>query len=180
MVFRPLQLFQMRIVTQLKPNSITLADSQLVRSWSQTGSTPNSITLSDSKLVGDELRTSFEPASVMEFGFYAAVGKISTNTGRRAVPLRQLSLLMLLVIFNYYFSVKVQCGRLYVSYMTKVNIIVLLHLTGMITLRYSYRQRQAYIQKQLKTALSDIIWTNQVRAVAIIYYFEAVTVRFVS
>jgi len=31
----------------------------LVRSWSQTGS----------KLVGDQLRTSFEPDSVMEFGF---------------------------------------------------------------------------------------------------------------
>jgi len=30
---------------------------------------PNSITLSGSKLVGDQLRTSFEPASVMEFGF---------------------------------------------------------------------------------------------------------------
>jgi len=42
----------------LKPNSITLAASKLVRSWSQTGS----------KLVGDQLRTSIEPASVMEFG----------------------------------------------------------------------------------------------------------------
>jgi len=31
---------------------------------------PNSITLSGSKLVGNQLRTSFEPASVMEFGFY--------------------------------------------------------------------------------------------------------------
>ena len=41
----------------------------LVRSWSQTGSNPNSITLSGSKLVADQLRTSFEPASVMEFGF---------------------------------------------------------------------------------------------------------------
>jgi len=34
-----------------KTNSITLADSKLVRSWSQTGSKPNSITLSGSKLV---------------------------------------------------------------------------------------------------------------------------------
>jgi len=33
---------------------------------------PNSIKLPGSKLVGDQLRTSFEPASVMEFGFYNA------------------------------------------------------------------------------------------------------------
>jgi len=33
---------------------------------------PNSITLAGSKLVADQLRTSFEPASVMEFGFYFA------------------------------------------------------------------------------------------------------------
>jgi len=52
----------------LKPNSITLADSKLVRSCSQTGSKPNSITLSGSKLVGDQLRTSFEPDSVTKFG----------------------------------------------------------------------------------------------------------------
>jgi len=45
--------------TALKPNSITLAASKLVRSWSQTGL----------KLVADQLRTSFEPDSVMEFGF---------------------------------------------------------------------------------------------------------------
>jgi len=38
---------------KLKPNSVTLAGSKLVRSWSQTGS----------KLVGDQLRTSFELAS---------------------------------------------------------------------------------------------------------------------
>jgi len=31
---------------------------------------PNSITLAGSKLIGDQLRTSFEPDSVMEFGFY--------------------------------------------------------------------------------------------------------------
>jgi len=37
----------------LKPNSITLSGSKLVRSWAQTGS----------KLVGDQLRASFEPAS---------------------------------------------------------------------------------------------------------------------
>jgi len=48
------------VLEALKPNSITLAGSKPVRSWSQTGS----------KLVGDQLRTSFEPASVMEFGFY--------------------------------------------------------------------------------------------------------------
>jgi len=35
----------------LKPNSITLAGSKLVRSLSQTGTKPNSITLSGSKLV---------------------------------------------------------------------------------------------------------------------------------
>jgi len=52
----------------LKPNSITLAGSKLVRSWSQTGSKPNSITLSDS----NHLLTSSEPTSVMEFGFYCA------------------------------------------------------------------------------------------------------------
>jgi len=46
-----------------RPNSITLAGSKLVRSWFETGS----------KLVEpvcDQLRTSFEPASLMEFGFY--------------------------------------------------------------------------------------------------------------
>jgi len=66
--------------TKLKPNSITLAGSKLVRSWSQTGSK-----LSGSKLVADrfeagrtsemvcdQLRTSLEPDSVMEFGFYTA------------------------------------------------------------------------------------------------------------
>jgi len=41
------------VPVQLKPNSITLAGSKLVRRWSQT----------DSKLVGDQIRTSFEPAS---------------------------------------------------------------------------------------------------------------------
>ena len=41
-----------RAWTELKPNSITLAYSKLVRSWSQTGS----------KLVADQLRTSFESA----------------------------------------------------------------------------------------------------------------------
>ena len=34
---------------------------------------PNSIPLAGSKLVGDQLRTSFEPASVMEFGFYKSI-----------------------------------------------------------------------------------------------------------
>jgi len=34
---------------------------------------PNSITLAGSKLVGDQLRTSFEPASVMEFGLVPCV-----------------------------------------------------------------------------------------------------------
>jgi len=38
-------------LARLKPNSITLAGSKLVRSWSQTGS----------KLVSDQLRTCFEP-----------------------------------------------------------------------------------------------------------------------
>jgi len=57
-----------RIHVSLKPNSIMLAGSKPVRSWSQTGSKPKSNTLSGSKLVGDRLRTSFEPDSVMEFG----------------------------------------------------------------------------------------------------------------
>ena len=34
---------------------------------------PNSITLAGLKLVRDQVRTSFEPASVMEFGFYDAI-----------------------------------------------------------------------------------------------------------
>jgi len=34
---------------------------------------PNSIMLAGSQLVGDQLRTSFEPDSVMEFGFYCTV-----------------------------------------------------------------------------------------------------------
>ena len=33
---------------------------------------PNSITLAGSKLVDDQLQTSFEPDSVMEFGFYVS------------------------------------------------------------------------------------------------------------
>ena len=86
-----------------KPNSITLARSKLVRSWFElkfglsssllaakkhelAGSRPDSITLSGSKLVADsvtefgfepvcdQLRTSFEPASIMEFGFYRIFG----------------------------------------------------------------------------------------------------------
>jgi len=44
---------QFHDIIRLKPNSITLAGSTLVRSWSQTAS----------KLVGDQLRTSSEPAS---------------------------------------------------------------------------------------------------------------------
>jgi len=52
-----LQIIRRRRVC-LKPNSITLSSSKVVRSWSQT----------DSKLVGDQLRTSFEPDSVMKFG----------------------------------------------------------------------------------------------------------------
>jgi len=47
-------------INNLKPNSITLAGSKPVRSWSPTSF----------ELVCDQLRTSFEPASVMEFGFY--------------------------------------------------------------------------------------------------------------
>jgi len=39
--------------TWLRPNSITLSGSKLVRSWSHT----------DSKLVGDQLRTCLRPAS---------------------------------------------------------------------------------------------------------------------
>jgi len=46
---------------------------------------PNSITLSGSKLVGDKLRTSFEPASVMEFGFYCNVGVNSRNAYRYSI-----------------------------------------------------------------------------------------------
>jgi len=52
------------LITQLKPNSITLAGSELVRSWSQAGSK-----LVANQLACDQLRSSFEPASVIEFGF---------------------------------------------------------------------------------------------------------------
>jgi len=44
-------------IVSLKPNSITLAGSELARSWFEAGSKPNSITLS----VSNQLRTSFEP-----------------------------------------------------------------------------------------------------------------------
>jgi len=44
---------------RLQPNSATLAGSKLVRSWPLTSFEP----------VCDQLRTSFEPDSVMEFGF---------------------------------------------------------------------------------------------------------------
>ena len=71
----------MCIFCKLKPNSITLAGSELVRSWFEPDSVmefgfepaPNQLAFkAGSKLVGDQLRTSFEPASVMEFGFYRA------------------------------------------------------------------------------------------------------------
>jgi len=58
-----------------KPNSITLAGSKLVRSWSSTSF----------EAVCDQLRTSLEPASVMEFGLnrrrcviYTASQKVPT------------------------------------------------------------------------------------------------------
>ena len=50
----------------LKPNSISLVGSELVRSWFE----PDSVMEFDFEPVCDQLRTSFEPASVMEFGFY--------------------------------------------------------------------------------------------------------------
>ena len=63
------------VATELKPNSITLAGSELVRSWFKAGSKPNCITLSGSNQLRtsfepapNQLRTSFEPDSVMEFG----------------------------------------------------------------------------------------------------------------
>jgi len=48
---------------KLKPN--------LYASWFEAGS----------KLVGDQLRTSFEPASVMEFGFYSAPSQVGAEIG---------------------------------------------------------------------------------------------------
>jgi len=49
----------------LKPNSITLAGSELVRRWFEAGS--NQIAWWN--LASNQLRTSSEPATVMEFGF---------------------------------------------------------------------------------------------------------------
>jgi len=54
----------------LKPNSITLAGSKLVRSWSPTSFEPDSVMEFGFEPVCDQLRTSFEPVSVVEFGFY--------------------------------------------------------------------------------------------------------------
>jgi len=53
----------------LKPNSITLADSKLVRSGSPTSFESDRLMEFGFEPVCDQLRTSFEPASVMEFGF---------------------------------------------------------------------------------------------------------------
>jgi len=56
----------------LKPNSITLAGSKLVRSRFEAGSklVTDSVMEFGFEPVCDQLRTSFEPASVMESGFY--------------------------------------------------------------------------------------------------------------
>ena len=74
----------------VKPNSITLAGSELVRSWFKAGSKPNSITLSDS----NQLPTSSERASVMEFGFYKTSGQIDLTNRlhrRRIWPVQSYS-----------------------------------------------------------------------------------------
>ena len=82
----------------LKPNSITIAGSELVRSWFELkfdlsssllsanyhelpGSRPNSITLSGSKLVRSRSPTSFEAASVIKFGFYPLTSAVALNIG---------------------------------------------------------------------------------------------------
>jgi len=48
-----------------KPNSITLAGSELVRSWFE----PDSVMEFGFEAASNQLRISSEPASVMEFGF---------------------------------------------------------------------------------------------------------------
>ena len=52
----------------LKPNSITLAGSELVRRWFEL----DGVMEFGFEPVCDQLRTSSEPAIVMEFGFYYA------------------------------------------------------------------------------------------------------------
>jgi len=54
-----------QLIVYVKPNSITLSGSKLVRSWSQT----------DLKLIRDQLRTCLRPDSVMEFGFEPAAAR---------------------------------------------------------------------------------------------------------
>jgi len=49
-----------------------LAGSKLVRSWSPTSFEPDSVMEFGFEPVCDQLRTSSEPASIMEFGFYQA------------------------------------------------------------------------------------------------------------
>ena len=88
---------------ELKPNSITLAGSELVRSWFE-GFEPDSVMESgrgpasscwfaaskiddrpnfSSLQVCDQLRTSFEPAGVMEFGFkYTHIQEMHTHNFR--------------------------------------------------------------------------------------------------
>ena len=69
------------MTARLKPNSITLAGSKLVAdrfeagrrpasNLSATSFEPDSVMEFGFEPVCDQLRTSFEPASVMEFGFY--------------------------------------------------------------------------------------------------------------
>ena len=65
-------------LVQLKPNSITLVGSELVRSWFE----PDSVMEFGFEPVCDQLRTSFEPASVMEFGFYESLTIILNGTIR--------------------------------------------------------------------------------------------------
>ena len=59
--------------SQLKPNSITLAGSKLVADRFEAG------LVADRFKVCDQLRTSFEPDSVMEFGFEPVCDQLRTN-----------------------------------------------------------------------------------------------------
>jgi len=76
----------------LRPNSITLSASKLIRSWSQTGSNQFRTCL---RLASNLLRTSFEPDSVMEFGFKGKVSQRQSpgeKSGAEANDLLQIIL----------------------------------------------------------------------------------------
>jgi len=69
----------------LKPNSIRLAGSKLVRSWFEVGSKSWSPTSFEVRTCLRPARTSFEPASVMEFGFYFTYCRSTEVKQRRLV-----------------------------------------------------------------------------------------------